>query len=394
MAVYVDDMNMQADVKDENTGKSYNRRWSHLFADTHEELMAAAQKIGLNPRWLQHPGTPMEHFDVTTGKRNLALAKGVAKPVGLEFTGEFITSRRHSADKVLVVTGPRKGVSKGIVEAGLKRYFRPDVTLVVGGAGGVDTDAAELWREWGGKVAEYEVTDAEWKAKPQTAGFDRNGRMVARAKRAGHARVLAFDLPCNKDGCTRREPHNTHGTSHCAENAEKAGLKTEHYPGACSPGEPCRVPSCGACYPEQYMEDREPKSEPDAEKALADAGMLHPDQPDPKHPHSRGGIAPEGSWQPPKDPITGQWATTYHAPCPDCGDPTVIGTPGEEPTTCTGCRADAIAMAPRAESQQVSRPQPPPEHFPKAPDPGFTGPVHTSAEWEALSRQTDKEAGQ
>ena len=36
----------------------------HLMADTREELLIAARKIGLNPSWIQKPGTPYEHFDI------------------------------------------------------------------------------------------------------------------------------------------------------------------------------------------------------------------------------------------------------------------------------------------------------------------------------------------
>lgn len=40
-------------------GKAY-----HLMSDTREELLEAAKEIGLNPTWIQKPGTPYEHFDI------------------------------------------------------------------------------------------------------------------------------------------------------------------------------------------------------------------------------------------------------------------------------------------------------------------------------------------
>jgi hypothetical protein len=42
------------------------RAFSHLCADTEDELRAYAKAIGLNMRWIQNPGNPQRvHFDVT-----------------------------------------------------------------------------------------------------------------------------------------------------------------------------------------------------------------------------------------------------------------------------------------------------------------------------------------
>ena len=41
------------------------RKFSHLVADSSIELRAYAGKIGLPISWLQNPGRPDEHFDVT-----------------------------------------------------------------------------------------------------------------------------------------------------------------------------------------------------------------------------------------------------------------------------------------------------------------------------------------
>lgn len=48
----------------------------HMFADTTEELLAMADRIGVQRRWLQHAGTPKEHFDIALSKRRLAVAAG------------------------------------------------------------------------------------------------------------------------------------------------------------------------------------------------------------------------------------------------------------------------------------------------------------------------------
>lgn len=48
----------------------------HMLADTHDELLAMADKIGVNRKWIQHEGTPREHFDVCKSKRDLAIKHG------------------------------------------------------------------------------------------------------------------------------------------------------------------------------------------------------------------------------------------------------------------------------------------------------------------------------
>ncbi len=70
MAIYVDDMQRQASVG----GRA--ARWSHLIADTSEELFTFARTLGLSRSWVQKPGTFREHFDVTEGMRAKAIAYG------------------------------------------------------------------------------------------------------------------------------------------------------------------------------------------------------------------------------------------------------------------------------------------------------------------------------
>lgn len=48
----------------------------HMIADSQAELLDMAHKIGVAEHWLQHPGTPREHFDICKSKRALALAHG------------------------------------------------------------------------------------------------------------------------------------------------------------------------------------------------------------------------------------------------------------------------------------------------------------------------------
>jgi len=88
--IYVDDMGLKADVRDGH--RTVSGKWSHLYADTHEELMTMAALIGLNSKWIQHPGTGKEHFDVVQSKR----AAG-ARPVSWRHAGEFFAARREAA---------------------------------------------------------------------------------------------------------------------------------------------------------------------------------------------------------------------------------------------------------------------------------------------------------
>lgn len=74
MSVYVDDFRIPATVP--NGRRSVTGVWCHMTADTSEELMAMAAKIGLRPQWIQYAGTWKEHFDVTEPKRRQAVAAG------------------------------------------------------------------------------------------------------------------------------------------------------------------------------------------------------------------------------------------------------------------------------------------------------------------------------
>lgn len=66
MAVYVDNM-----------AAGFGRmKMCHMIADTTEELLAMADKIGVQRKWLQYPGSYKEHFDIAKSKRAIAVAAG------------------------------------------------------------------------------------------------------------------------------------------------------------------------------------------------------------------------------------------------------------------------------------------------------------------------------
>lgn len=69
MAVYVDDMR----------AKFGRMVMCHMIADTEEELLAMADRIGVARRWHQYPGGPRSHFDISLSKRALAVEAGAVE---------------------------------------------------------------------------------------------------------------------------------------------------------------------------------------------------------------------------------------------------------------------------------------------------------------------------
>lgn len=69
MAVYVDDM-------EASLGRMV---MCHMLADTTEELLAMADKIGVQRKWIQKAGTHQEHFDIAKSKRALAVQLGAVE---------------------------------------------------------------------------------------------------------------------------------------------------------------------------------------------------------------------------------------------------------------------------------------------------------------------------
>jgi len=83
MAVYVDDMRAP-----------FGRMiMCHMLADTTEELLAMADRIGVQRKWLQLAGTPREHFDIALSKRELAIEFG-AVAITMSETGRIVRAKR------------------------------------------------------------------------------------------------------------------------------------------------------------------------------------------------------------------------------------------------------------------------------------------------------------
>ncbi|KVD35445.1 hypothetical protein WI84_16390 [Burkholderia ubonensis] len=74
MTVYVDDMYLYPIGELKRGGRVY--KMSHLIADTRDELLDMARRIGLNVRHIQKPRTHGEHFDICMSYRKRAVTAG------------------------------------------------------------------------------------------------------------------------------------------------------------------------------------------------------------------------------------------------------------------------------------------------------------------------------
>lgn len=88
MAVYVDDMRRPATV-----GR-LTARWSHLLADTSEELHDFARRLGMRRSWAQHEGSHREHYDLTDQRREVALGFGAVPITYPRGTAEVLRRKK------------------------------------------------------------------------------------------------------------------------------------------------------------------------------------------------------------------------------------------------------------------------------------------------------------
>ncbi len=106
MTVYVDDMLRAATVR--NGDHTVRGLWSHLLADTKSELLDFADHLGLSHTWIQKPDSPLEHFDITAGKRLRAIDLGAVQISSAE-VGHLTRAKRAGVlfDLHLLRTDPR-----------------------------------------------------------------------------------------------------------------------------------------------------------------------------------------------------------------------------------------------------------------------------------------------
>ncbi|HVC67147.1 MAG TPA: DUF4031 domain-containing protein [Acidimicrobiales bacterium] len=89
MTVYLDDWRQAAHLG------PVDDRWSHLVADTDEELHAFAERIGMRRAWFQdRPGRPHHaHYDLPERARAEAVANGAVEVTWREL-GRMLRDRR------------------------------------------------------------------------------------------------------------------------------------------------------------------------------------------------------------------------------------------------------------------------------------------------------------
>ena len=92
MSVYVDDMYKYP------IGRFGRMKMSHMMADTHEELVLMADKIGVSRRWIQQAGQgrDREHFDISMGKRKLAIQHGAIEIAYGQALGDLLKHLKES----------------------------------------------------------------------------------------------------------------------------------------------------------------------------------------------------------------------------------------------------------------------------------------------------------
>lgn len=72
----------------------------HMMADSTEELLTMADRIGVKRKWLQRAGEWCEHFDVCKAKRALAVAAGAK-----EVTSRTMVRAARARNEHRMVTG-------------------------------------------------------------------------------------------------------------------------------------------------------------------------------------------------------------------------------------------------------------------------------------------------
>jgi hypothetical protein len=70
-----------------------NMKMCHMVADTTPELLAMVDKIGVQRKWIQHPGSYKEHFDICLSKKKKAVAAGAIEITAREYAA-FVNKRK------------------------------------------------------------------------------------------------------------------------------------------------------------------------------------------------------------------------------------------------------------------------------------------------------------
>lgn len=133
----------------------------------------------------------------------------------------------------LLITGSREWPDTGDVQSALNFYWdlSGHITVVHGDA---PKGADRMARNWcekmndgaveaiGGIAVDEERYPARWDIYGPWAGPGRNKDMVD----DGAFACLAFIAPCTMAKCRDKDPHGSHGATHCVNLAERAGIVT------------------------------------------------------------------------------------------------------------------------------------------------------------------------
>ncbi len=120
----------------------------------------------------------------------------------------------------------RRTIFRALTDIALVNDFEHDEFVLVSGAcpTGADRIGEDVAEEIGWAVERH---PADWDAHGNAAGFIRNAEMV----RSGADVCLAFITDCTSPRCDEPEPHASHGASHTADLAEKAGIHVRRFLG-------------------------------------------------------------------------------------------------------------------------------------------------------------------
>lgn len=131
----------------------------------------------------------------------------------------------------VLITGSRTWGDRDLIYAELDALLAEHGSLVVvHGACPRGADAmAVAWvtGRWTFAFADvgHEPHPADWQRHKGAAGRRRNLAMIE----TNPDECLAFIAPCAKDSCRKPRPHGSHGASHCADAAERAGVPTRRW---------------------------------------------------------------------------------------------------------------------------------------------------------------------
>jgi Protein of unknown function (DUF4031) len=149
MAVYVDDAGIPVEVR--NGSRVHRSQWSHLTADTQDELHEFAARLGLRRSYFQ-PGRPLVgkpspfwHYDVTAGKRAQALRLGARAVAWRDLPG-ICRTRDEATPATSAAAGQRHAAGEPAARRH-GRYYPPGMELPEGICPGCRSSALVSGRE-------------------------------------------------------------------------------------------------------------------------------------------------------------------------------------------------------------------------------------------------------